>query len=743
MKKFNQENWLYCPTKSPVELKGWAISEIILINGRLNHTKSAGIGLVKVVIQQLDVQSRWQTILQDSFSDIIHNVAQLWPDEQSITISYRDLRNFDPDFAQSIIDNPEVHIDAANNALNQILRDEGYGNLNPMVRIIHLPKYQVRTVSTLRVDDIGKFLAIDAVVTKISAVRPRIYAATFECMSCGAANHIQQPNEQELIEPLECNTCEKTKSQTKFVLLEHESVLVNSQFIEIQELPEQMKGGLQPERIQCIAEHDLTGNLTPGERVKANGMLFMRAQRKNGKNTPVFDLFLRITSVERENIPFEEVQISEEDENFIKDLAKREDIADILIRSISPSIFGYKKIKESLLLQLFGGVRRVNSDKTTSRGDIHILLMGDPGVAKSQMLRYMSLISPRGRFTSGKSASAAGLTAAAVKDSIADGRWTLEAGTLVLADMGLAAIDEFDKMSENDRSSMHEAMEQQTISITKAGINATLKTRCAVLAAANPKAGRFETLSDVPFTAQVNLAPPLISRFDVIWVMTDNPIEEQDAKIAHHILETRGKGSIALHGDIDITFDEKNEKKQGDEMILDTELIKKYVAHAKRAIHPILEDDANQAIIDYYVQTRKKGGEAADSISITARALEAIVRLAEAHARIRLSPVATVEDAQAAITLTRFWREEIMGGEFDETTLHSGKKAKARDREKIIMDTIADLASSGGGQCKRIDVLNHLEKYNINRDTAEDIIDKLVESGRVFRPGGYETLALI
>ena len=149
-----------------MELKGWAFPEIILINGRLNPTKSAGIGLVKVVIQQLDVQSRWQTILQDSFSDIIHNVAQLWPDEQSITISYRDLRNFDPDFAQSIIDNPEVHIDAANNALNQILRDEGYGNLNPMVRIIHLPKYQVRTVSTLRVDDIGKFLAIDAVVTK-------------------------------------------------------------------------------------------------------------------------------------------------------------------------------------------------------------------------------------------------------------------------------------------------------------------------------------------------------------------------------------------------------------------------------------------------------------------------------------------------------------------------------------------------------------------------------------------------
>ena len=173
--------------------------------------------------------------------------------------------------------------------------------------------------------------------------------------------------------------------------------------------------------------------------------------------------------------------------------------------------------------------------------------MGDPGVAKSQMLRYMSQISLEANLHPGKSASAAGLTAAAVKDAIADGRWTLEAGTLVLADMGLAAIDEFDKMSDNDRSSMHEAMEQQTISITKAGINATLKTRCAVLAAANPKAGRFETLTDVPFTAQVNLAPPLISRFDIIWVMTDNPIEEQDAKIAQHIFEKQRQGEELLY----------------------------------------------------------------------------------------------------------------------------------------------------------------------------------------------------
>ena len=172
--------------------------------------------------------------------------------------------------------------------------------------------------------------------------------------------------------------------------------------------------------------------------------------------------------------------------------------------------------------------------------------MGDPGVAKSQLLAYMGNISPRGRFTSGISASAAGLTAAAVQDASADGRWTLEAGALVLADQGLAAIDEFDKMNQADRSSMHEAMEQQTISISKAGINASLRTRCAVLAAANPKAGRFQPVSEVPFTGQINLAPPLISRFDVIWLLTDDQDEVKDAKIAGHIVDNRLSGTSEL-----------------------------------------------------------------------------------------------------------------------------------------------------------------------------------------------------
>ena len=193
------------------------------------------------------------------------------------------------------------------------------------------------------------------------------------------------------------------------------------------------------------------------------------------------------------------------------------------------------------------------------------------------------------------SASAAGLTAAAVQDSAADGRWTLEAGALALADLGLAAIDEFDKMNENDRSSMHEAMEQQRISVSKAGINATLSTRCAILAAANPKAGRFQSVSEVPFTQQINLKPALISRFDVIWLLTDQPAADHDSQIANHIMSNRAESTpeilIEQGSEVDPSKSASHEGVDSSKGIINRELIRKYVAYAKRTIHPRLTDD--------------------------------------------------------------------------------------------------------------------------------------------------------
>ena len=706
-------------------------------------------------IQEFDLPARWTSLLQDTFSEAIHNIARMWPEEQSLKVSYRVIEGYDPEFAQDILAHPEHHFRAANQALQQFLLDAGESNKVPFLRIEHLPSDQVRTVSQLRADDIGMMIAIDAVTTKISGVRPRLYLAVFECVACGHTMEIAQPNEQELIEPLECSQidggCGRPKRQTRFQLQHHLSQLINSQFIELQELPEQVKGGIQPERIVCIGEQDLAGQLNPGDRVKANGVLFIRSQRKSGKDTPVFDIFLRIHSLERQNVPLEEIIITEEEENEIKAIAQQTDVYDVLTASIAPSIFGWPRIKESLMLQLFGGEAQLNPDGTRSRGDIHILLMGDPGVAKSQMLNYMSTISPRGRFTSGQSASAAGLTAAAVQDATADGRWTLEAGALVLADLGLAAIDEFDKMNAADRSSMHEAMEQQRISISKAGINASLRTRCAVLAAANPKEGRFQPISDVPFTSQINLAPPLVSRFDVIWLMTDNADEDHDAKIASHIVQTRLKGSSELlvnEGSMPDPTKNQQAKTLGKRTggvytQLPKDLLRKYVAYAKRTVRPKLNEQAQQAIVDFYVKTRKAGGEASDSVAITARALEALSRLTEASARIRLSDEATLTDADRAIRLTKTWRFELMGEHFDETSVHSGKKTAARNQERQMLDIVSTLQNHSGTHAKLLDVLNEAEREDIPRSKAEDILEKLVRGGRLMRPKGYDTLQMI
>lgn len=706
-------------------------------------------------IQEFDLPARWTSLLQDKYSEAIHNLSKMWPDEESLDVSYREVEGYDHEFAQDILAKPELHFDAANQALQQFMLDIGAGNIMPFVRIIHLPPDQVRTVSQLRAADIDRLIAIDAVTTKISSVRPRLYTAVFECVACGHVMDIKQPNEQELIEPLECSQieggCGRPKRQTRFLLQQQSSHLINSQFIELQELPEQMKGGIQPERILCIAEQDLAGRLNPGDRVKANGVLFIRSQRKGGKDTPVFDIFLRIHSLERQNIPLEEITISEEEETEIREIARDPGVYDLLTSSIAPSIFGMERVKESLMLQLFGGEAQVNDDGTRNRGDIHILLMGDPGVAKSQLLHYMSTISPRGRFASGQSASAAGLTAAAVQDATADGRWTLEAGALVLADLGLAAIDEFDKMNSADRSSMHEAMEQQSISISKAGINASLRTRCAVLAAANPTSGRFQPVSDVPFTSQINLAPPLISRFDIIWLLTDTPDESSDEKIAQHIINNRLEGSSELlvnEGSLpDPTrasaVNKSTNKKNGKYTVLPREVLRKYVAYAKRNFHPKMNDEARDTIVAYYVSTRKQGGEASDSVAITARSLEALSRLAEASARIRLSNIATLDDAERAIRLTKTWRHELMGENFDMTTIESGKKGTVRNQEKFIIDTVSTLQNETGQAADLMDVLTEAERHDIPRSKAEDIIDKLCREGRMIRPAGYTSLQVV
>jgi replicative DNA helicase Mcm len=372
------------------------------------------------------------------------------------------------------------------------------------------------------------------------------------------------------------------------------------------------------------------------------------------------------------------------------------------------------------------------------RGDIHTLFVGDPGTAKSQLLVYMSKLAPRSVYASGKASTAAGLTAAAVRDEFGEGQWTLEAGALVLADMGVACIDEIDKMEETDRSSMHQAMEQQEISVAKAGINATLKSRCAILAAANPKLGRFDEF--LPIHEQINMPPALLSRFDLIFSILDKPNRTTDTELATHILRTHKGGEVTES--ISRLKKSKHTKKEQEELMkivmptFDPEFLRKYIAYAKRNTYPVMTDEALEILKNYYVDFRSQSEE---SVTFTPRQLEAFVRLAEASARIRLSQDVTADDAKRAIyIIDQYLRRVGMDretGRFDIDIIATGISHSQHDRMRTIMDIIQRLCNEAkDGNALRGDVIRESEIDGLEASKVEEALDRLKRNGQIYEP---------
>jgi replicative DNA helicase Mcm len=367
-------------------------------------------------------------------------------------------------------------------------------------------------------------------------------------------------------------------------------------------------------------------------------------------------------------------------------------------------------------------------------------MIGDPGVAKSQILRYMSSLAPRGIYASGKSASAAGLTAAAVRDDFGDGRWTLEAGALVLADKGLACIDELDKMTDQDRSSLHEAMEAQRISVAKAGINATLQCRCSMLAAANPKFGRFEEESSI--YEQIELPAPLVSRFDLIEILTDRPNKKHDQQLSSHILDTqrRGEARMLPEGteieDMDIAeiMTQTNILKP----IYSIETLRKYVAYSKRIV-PVMTKDAQKIIQDSFLRIRGLGS--GGSVPITARQLEGYVRLSEASARMRLSRTVTEQDANNAAELIEMYLNRIAGngdGTYDIDKIASGVTTKDRNKLDVIRSILQEFGAEG---MALEEIVQHASSQGFQQQEVERSLNILSQAGDIFRsPSGIYKL---
>lgn len=685
-----------------------------------------------------DRASDWTRFLKSRYKKELGELSREYPHRRSLYIDYREIEKFGKagiTLADELLENPGKVLEDVWDTIksNQLIRTkDGKEPKGINVRFKNLP--QKVGVRHIRSDDINRFISIEGILRKTTEVRPRIIEAVFKC----PAGHftIKKQKYGKFIEPEGCDTDGCTFR--KLELLPKRSRFVDSQKLRVQESPEGLRGGEQPQTLDIDVTDDLAGLVSPGDRVVINGILRSMQRIVRGEKSTVFDIFLECNSIEIQEKEFEEVEIDERAEDEIKKLSHDPMIYRKITHSIAPTIYGSEDVKEAIALQLFGGIVKEMPDGTHLRGDIHVLLIGDPGIAKSQLLRYVVKLSPRAIYTSGQSSTSAGLTATAVKDEFGEGRWTLEAGALVLADMGVAAVDEMDKMQKEDRGALHEAMEQQTISVAKAGITATLKSRCALLGAANPKYGRFDMYGDI--ADQINMPPSLLSRFDLIFIMTDQPEQRRDLAIAEHILKAHSIGElIAQHRKTPIPgVTEEYIEQQLTPVKPDIEpsLFRKYVAYAKRSCYPILSTEAKEALVTYYLKLRGIA-EPNKPVPVTARQLEALVRLAEASARIRLSNTIEQADAERVIHIVDACLRQIAfdarTGSFDIDKVITGISKEKRDIVRVIKDAIRDI----GGEGKRaaIDqVIDVASQKGFARDKVREGIDMLLRNGEAMEP---------
>ncbi|MCF0226421.1 MAG: minichromosome maintenance protein MCM, partial [Methanobrevibacter sp.] len=599
--------------------------------------------------------TKFEEFFSTAYKDDVFKILERYPDERSLNVDYKNLEMFDPDLADLLIEKPNETLDAASNALKNI--DPLVQDADVNIRIEHLSN--IIPLKVLLSKYIGTFVAADGIVRKTDEIRPRIEKGVFECRGCMRLHEVEQTSETRLVEPSLCDCGSRS-----FRLLQEESKYVDTQTARMQEPLENLSGGTEPKQMLMILEDDLVDELNPGDKVRITGTLRTFREERSGK----FKNYIYVNHIEPLEQEFEELHLTEEDEDEILQLSQDPDIYNKIIKSTAPSIKGYRDVKEAIALQLFGGSAKVLEDETRLRGDIHILIVGDPGIGKSQMLKYVSKLAPRSIYTSGKGTTGAGLTAAAVRDEL--GGWSLEAGALVLGDQGNVCVDELDKMRSEDRSALHEALEQQTVSIAKAGIMATLNSRCSVLAAANPKFGRFDRFKVL--AEQIDLPAPILSRFDLIFVVEDKPSIEKDSELAQHILEIHKANTINYE--------------------IEPELLRKYIAYARKHVNPVLTEEANTVLKEFYVTTRNSNTDEESAVPITARQLEAIIRLAEASAKIKLKETVDKEDAEKAVRLQLACLKEVgvdpETGEIDIDRVEGGTPKSDRDKLKKVTDEI-------------------------------------------------------
>jgi DNA replication licensing factor MCM2 len=465
------------------------------------------------------------------------------------------------------------------------------------VRIADVPLQY--TLRQLRQSHLNCLVRVSGVVTRRSGVFPQLKYVKFDCTKCGTT---LGPYPQDSNVEVKISFCQNCQSKGPFTLNSEKTVYRNYQKITLQESPGTVPAGRLPRHREVILLWDLIDSCKPGEEVEITGIYRNNYDASlNIKNGfPVFATILEANYVVKSHDELAGFKITEEDERQIKQLARDPKIVDKIINSIAPSIYGHTDIKTAAALSLFGGVNKVAPGKMNIRGDINVLLLGDPGTAKSQVLKYIEKSAHRAVFATGQGASAVGLTASVRRDPMTS-EWTLEGGALVLADRGTCLIDEFDKMNDQDRTSIHEAMEQQTISISKAGIVTTLHARCSIVAAANPIGGRYN--STIPFSQNVDLTEPILSRFDILCVVRDTVDPSEDERLANFVVESHGRAAALGNGTSQEDEDVHKPIQEGE---IPQELLRKYILYAREKCRPKLYQIDQDKVARLFADMRRE-----------------------------------------------------------------------------------------------------------------------------------------
>jgi replicative DNA helicase Mcm len=665
------------------------------------------------------LKERFDEFFSQYYKRQIEDMIIAFPEIRSLKVEMRDIEEFDPDIATELIERPDMILQAANDSLKSKLEGVSMDIYEPHVRIIN-QRVNFPLVQDVGSAYIGKLITIDSLIVKRTEIIPRVRIGIYECTHCNERTIVRIDRDQI---PAICPQCKRRPLK----MIEDGSRFTNLQKVSVQDPLEKLHGSTPTWQLEVWLHDDLVNTIIPGDRVEITGILRIRPkQNKRVKDETLYAMFLDTVGTVQNQKEFAEIDISEEEERNIIELSKDPNIFEKIGRSIAPSVYGYGEIKQAVALQLFGGTPgKLLVDGGLIRSDMHILLIGDPGSAKTRILQSVSKLVPKGIYVSGKSVTGGGLTAVAERDEFSEGGWTLKAGAMVLGSGGIVAIDEFDKIGEEDRASLHEALESQTISVAKAGIVASFNAKAAVIAAANPKFGRFDKNS-YP-SEQFDIPPTLLSRFDLIFPIIDFMDSEQDKNIARHILiqhEAAGAMIAQVQG-----------VAQVEQPPLDGNLLRKYIAHARKNIHPRLTEEASNLIMDYYVNLRKDAANLG-AIPITPRQIEGIIRMSEASAKARLDGTVIRQDAELAISLNEYMLKTVATdreGRRDIDTILTGIPREKINRINAILNIIKTLEQDEKtARLKR--VLEESDKAGIDAQAAMRLIEELEKSGDIFMP---------